>query len=89
MDQIAIYKQEFRLLGKRKVQASKTETVELLKAVESEIKKRRKPNTPDDLPVSLDERRAYDKASSMKIIKEYGGLLTHWDGIMTNLVKNK
>ena len=25
----------------------------------------------------------------MKIIKEYGGLLTHWDDVMTTLVKNK
>ena len=78
-DQIAIYKQDRRVLGKRpKAETEHGTWVEqaryidqLQTAVTNEIKRRRKPTIPADRPITLDERRALDRANITKILKEY------------------
>ena len=85
-DQVAIYKQEFRVLGKRHEVDRDQDALQLQEAVTNEIKRRRKPTTPTDLPITLNERRAHDRANIMKILKEYHGQLAHWDDILSSLV---
>ena len=55
----------------------------------NEIKRRRKPTVAADLPITLDERRAHDKANITSILKEYEGLLPSWDDVLTTLVQNR
>ena len=44
---------------------------------------------PADLPVSLDERRALDKANAMRIIKEHRSLLNPWYDILSSYLRDK
>ena len=55
----------------------------------NEIKRRRKPTIPADRPITLDERRALDRANITKILKEYQVLLPHWNDILSSLVQAK
>ena len=67
--QLAIYKQEFRLLGKRPIQAREEEEDELEEAVINEVKKRRRHGCGDGEPPTLKERRAYDMARIGEMLK--------------------
>jgi len=54
-----------------------------------EIKRRRNQNTPSDAPVTLEERRAVDRASITEIIKDHRNLLTTWTSIMENCLRDQ
>ena len=63
-----------------------TEPAEITEAVTNEIKRRRKPTKSSELPITLDERRALDKANVTRILKEYKSLVINWDDIMSSLL---
>ena len=65
------------------------EAEDVQQAVDNEIKRRRKSTVPADLPITLDERRAHDKANVTRILKEYGSLLPSWDDVLEALVQNR
>ena len=61
-DQVTILKREVQTLGKRSAGVEPEEAAELDEAVVREIKRQRKDSHGRSASVSLDERRAADKA---------------------------
>ena len=88
-DQVAILNQEVKTLGKRSAVITPEEAIELDEAIVREIKRRRKDPCGHDVPVSLTERRANDKAKISKIIKDHSNLLVHWNEILTKCLEDK
>ena len=70
-DQITIYRQEFRIMNKRQAPAEPEDAMAIQEATMREIKRRRDQNIASEAPVTLDERRAMDKAKITEIIKDY------------------
>ena len=52
-DQLAITRQEARILGKRDAPETVDETAALLEAVTNQVKRNRRANHPNDAPVTL------------------------------------
>ena len=69
-DQVTILKQEVKTLGKRGAVVNPEESAELEEAIVREIKRRRRDPHDQNAPVTLDERRASDKATVSKILKD-------------------
>ena len=61
----------------------------ILVAVREKIKRQRKSSTDPERPVSLDERRAHDKANISKILKKNKNLLVTWNQIMTSIIHGR
>ena len=76
-DQVTILNQEVKNLGKRTAIVSVEEAIALDGAIVREIKRRRKDSRGQDPPVTLTERRANDKATISRIIKDNSNLLVH------------
>ena len=74
-DQVAILHQEVKNLGKRSAIIDPQDAAVFEEAIIREIKRRRKDPCDQDALVSLDERRAADKASATFLIKENSNLL--------------
>ena len=55
----------------------------------NEVKRHRSENVPQDAPVTLEERRARDKAKITTIIKQNKILLTSWTLIMDRCLRSK
>ena len=70
-DQLAICRQEFRVLGKRTTQLEPEESKTITEAVFREIKRRRGSIASANDDISLKERRAVDKDTASAIIKNH------------------
>ena len=81
-DQLTIWRQEWRTLGKRNAPVEPREARALEEAVAREIKRRRKDNKDPAVPVTLQERRAADKAQIANLINENAIFLANWHGIL-------
>ena len=88
-DQVTILNQEVKNLGKRTAIVSVEEAIALDGAIVREIKRRRKDSRGQDPPVTLTERRANDKATVSRIIKDNSNLLVHWNEILARCLEDK
>ena len=88
-DELAIQKQELRLLGKRPSPADPEETEYLQEAVAREIKKRRRQSIGNDAPVMLQERRKTDHVNIASVLREHKDLLVPWTTVMAAALKDK
>ena len=68
-EQLALQKQELKVLGKRPLECDPDEEAALQQAVASQIKRRRQITDPQETPVTLKERRAFDRATIERLIK--------------------
>ena len=88
-DQIAIYKKEFRLLGKRPALEEPEIENQIEDAVIREIKRRRKPTCDQEQPITLQEKRARDRARIEEVMRSSKPLLAHWDEILAACINDK
>ena len=88
-EQVALQTHELKVLGKRPLECDPEEEAALQKAVESQIKRRRRePNAPES-PVTLKERRAFDRGTIEQLIKENKNLLRPWTDILEACLQGK
>ena len=59
------------MLGKRDAPETVDEAATLLEAVTNQVKRNRRANHPNDAPVTLQERRAYDRATINTVIRDH------------------
>ena len=88
-DQVTILKQELKVLGKRSAALEPDEAAKIKEAVHREIKRRRKRSSGLAGPVSLTERRAFDKAVASKIIKDHSNMLVSWSHFLSSALNDK
>ena len=88
-DQLSIQKQELKVLGKRPLQCDPEDEVAIQESVTREIKRRRKEPVNREAPVTLQERRALDRANIESLIKNHKHLLVPWQKIMTSSLETK
>ena len=72
-----------KTLGKRPAIIEPQDAAIFEEAIIREIKRRRKDPGDQDALVTLDERRAADKASASSLIKENSNLLVEWSEIVS------
>ena len=77
-------RREARTLGKRAAVVEPAEAKALEEAISREIIRKRKGSACKEAPVTLEERRAADKANITAIIKENANLLVSWKDILAN-----
>ena len=81
-DQLAIGRQEVRLLGRRTQQVEPEETNEIEQAVTNQILARRKTSANTEAPIRVQEKRAYEKEATMAMVRDHQELLISWDEIL-------
>ena len=88
-DKLAIANQELKLLTKHPVPQSIEEERAVREAVANQIKRRRGTSNAMDEPAQLPERRSFDKANIMELLKDLKHLLTPFGHILARLVAAK
>lgn len=77
------------MLGKRPLQPDPEEEAALQQAVASQIKRRRRSTNTTGAKVTLQERRAFDRATIEKIIKDNKPILKRWTDILEACLRGK
>ena len=77
------------MLGKRPLQPDPEEEAALQQAVASQIKRRRRSTNTTGAKVTLQERRAFDRATIEKIIKDNKPILKRWTDILEACLRCK
>ena len=80
--QVAIYRKEKLLLGKRNAPVDAEEAEYLREVISNEIRKRRRQSGGQQAPVTLKERRSMDNSSISELLGQYKDLLVPWPDIM-------
>ena len=75
-------RREAKTLGKRSAMVEPAEAKALEEAISREIQRKRRSSVGREAPVTLDERRAADRANITAIIKENANLLVSWKEIL-------
>ena len=77
------------MLGKRPITEELLDDAELPEVVTREVKRRRKVVPFTDKPPTLYERRAIDRSTITKLLKENRNLIIKWDDIMEFCLEGK
>jgi len=86
-EQLAIGKQELRVLGRRPQQVEPEEAAELQEAVTQRILARRKTGKATEQLITVQEKRAFEKDAIMKIVRDHRELLVKWDDILQDCLR--
>ena len=84
--ELAIVRQDRRMLGVRPAPVEPEERAAIQQAVHEKIKRQRKNSASVDEPVQLSELRAHDKAIVSDILKHHRNLLVPWSRILAKCV---
>ena len=81
-EQLVISKQEMRTLGRRPQPVEPHEAAEIQDVVINKVLARRKTSEGTEQPVTMIEKRAYEKDTIMSIVRDQEDLLVKWEDIM-------
>ena len=86
-DQLAVVRLERSVLGRRSQQVDPQDAVELEQAVTNQVLARRKTSANTEQPITIVEKRSYEKDTIMSIVRDHQDLLVKWDDIMIACLK--